>query len=150
MFPWRGVDAMGDRLGDLAEVREATGTAGAVVYDPEAETASLVEVEPIGTPATWGANVAASAYVDRGRVWMDGYVNTSSGSSALGTLPAGRRPGATVYVCCTFVNDQGGTPSHETGFVVVAADGTATLSATVTLTGTLFVPLTGLSFPVAT
>lgn len=149
MFQWRGVDALGDRFGDLAEVRDATGDSGAFTYDPETEAGAYVSVEPVGTPVTWGVDSGATAYVDRGRVWLDGFVNPTGGSGAIGTLPAGKRPASTVYLGCIFANDVGGTASWEVGLLSAATDGTVTLSATVTLTGTLSVQLTGLSFPVA-
>ena len=149
MLGWRGVDVMGDRFGDLAEVREATGDAGAFTYDPDTETGEYVEVEPIGALSTWGVDTGATAYVDRDRVWLDGSVNTSGGSGSVGTLPAGKRPAATVFLPCTFLNDQFGSASWESGVLSVASDGTATLSATVSLTGTLSILLAGLSFKVA-
>lgn len=149
MIRWRGVDAMGERFADLAEVREASGSAGAWSFDPSTEVGEYVEVAPPGASSTWGVGDIATAYVDRDRVWLDGSINTTGGSSALGTLPAGKRPSSTVFMPCTFANDQLGSVSYEAGAISVAGDGTATLYATVSLTGTLSIILTGLSFKVA-
>lgn len=149
MFQWRGVDALGDRFGDLAEVRDATGDSGAFTYDPETEAGAYVSVEPVGTPVTWGVDSGATAYVDRGRVWLDGFVNPTGGSGALGTLPAGKRPAALVQIGCVFTNDIGGSTSIDAGRISIATDGTVTLTSTVSLTGTLSVPFHGMSFQVA-
>jgi hypothetical protein len=150
MIPWRGVDAMGDRFADLAEVRDAQGTAGAFVFDPATEDGEFVAgVEAVGTPVTWGADSGATAYVDRERVWLDGFISTTGGSGALGTIPAGKRPAATVYLPAVFGNDLGGTAAYETGSISITSAGVVTLTSTVSLTGGISTFLAGLSFPVA-
>lgn len=102
-----------------------------------------------GVASTWGVGDGGSAYVDRGRVWLDGEVTTTGGSNAVGTLPAGKRPGATVKIPTTFTNDAAGTPSSTPGVLEVTSAGVITITSTVSLTGNVVVPLAGLSFLVA-
>lgn len=102
-----------------------------------------------GAPSTWGVGDGGSAYVDRGRVWLDGEVTTTGGSDAVGTLPAGKRPAATVKIPTTFTNDAAGTPASTPGVVQVTSAGVVTITSTVSLTGNVVVPLAGLSFLVA-
>jgi len=70
-------------------------------------------------------------------------------TTALGTLPTGHRPTATVHLPVTVLNDSGGTPAYIPARVAVTSAGVATLASTVTLTGNIATPLTGLSFQVA-
>jgi len=151
MIRWAGVDAMGDRFADLAEVREATGTAGAFSFDTSTEDGEFVAVADaeVGASSIWGADSSATAYVDRDRVWLDGFISTTGGSGALGTLPAGKRPAATVYLPAVFANDIGGTAAYETGSISITSAGVVTLTSTVSLTGGISTFLAGLSFPVA-
>ena len=147
---WRGSDQMGERFGDLAEVQTATGTSGAFSFGAAAGTGEYVSVEPIGSSSSWGAGGStATVYVDRGRVWLDGFVSTTGGSTAVGTLPAGKRPAATVYVPVTFNNDLGGTPISTAGWLSVDTAGVVTLGSLPAPTGDLSIFLGGLSFLVA-
>ena len=149
MIGWRGVDVFGDRFADLAEVREAGGeTSGAAVYDPEAGTIDLVDVQPIGDSSTWGTSSSATAYLDRGRVWLDGNVLTTGGSGALGTLPAGLRPGGTVALSVVVLNNYLSVGTYAAAQISVNSSGVATLQAD-SLVGAIATPLTGLSFKVA-
>lgn len=102
-----------------------------------------------GQPEVWGTGSSGRAYTDRGRVWLDGTIATTSGSGALGTLPVGHRPASTVLIPVVFINNTGGTPASVAGIITIDAGGVATLSSTVTLTGSITTPLTGLSFKVA-
>lgn len=101
------------------------------------------------SPETWGTGSTATAYRDRGRVWLDGVIATTSGSGALGTLPTGHRPAATVTLPVTVTNDTGGTPASIPAKITVTSAGVATLSSTVSLAGAISTPVTGLSFQVA-
>lgn len=102
-----------------------------------------------GTPETWGTGSTATAYLDRGRVWLDGVIATTSGSGALGTLPVGHRPATSTVLPVTVNNDTGGTPASVAARITIGTDGAAVLTSTVSLTGTISTPLTGLSFQVA-
>lgn len=106
-------------------------------------------VEAVGSSSTWGVDSNATAYVDRGRVWLDGLVATSGGSGALGTLPAGKRPASTVYLDVTFTNDAGGTPANAVGQITITSSGVVTINSQGGLTGIVLVYLPGLSFKVA-
>ena len=149
MLGWRGVDAMGDRFADLAEVRQAGDEGGAFVFDPADGTGSYVDAEPIGAVQTWGADSNATCYVDRGRVWLDGLASTTGGSGALGTLPAGHRPASTIYMALGFANDIGGSGADGIGLATITSAGVVSLTSYTGLTGQILVPMTGLSFKVA-
>lgn len=106
-------------------------------------------VESVGSSSTWGTDSNATAYVDRSRVWLDGLVSTTGGSGALGTLPSGKRPAATVYLDVTFTNDAAGTPANAVGVLSITSSGVATLGSHGGLTGVVLIYMTGLSFKVA-
>lgn len=148
---WRGVEQMGDRFEDLAEVQDATGTAGAFTYNRTSGASALeaLAAADVGASSTWGSGSSGTAYVDRERVWLDGFASTVGGSTAVGTLPAGKRPAATVYLPVAFVNDIGGTPASVAGYLTVDTAGVVTLVSFPAPSGDLSIFLGGLSFMVA-
>lgn len=119
------------------------------ILNPLNGIAGIFSDDGPGSPQTWGTGATGSAYLDRGRVWLDGTIATTSGSGALGTLPTGHRPAATVTLPVTVTNDGAGTPATIPATITVTSAGVATLASTVTLTGNIATPLTGLSFQVA-
>jgi serine/threonine protein kinase len=119
------------------------------ILNPLNGIAGIFSDDGPGSPQTWGTGATGSAYLDRGRVWLDGTIATTSGSGALGTLPTGHRPAATVTLPVTVTNNGAGTPATIPATITVTSAGVATLASTVTLTGNIATPLTGLSFQVA-
>lgn len=134
---------------DALEARTVAGVAFTSGNVPLSTLRTTLGVVDPGSDSTWGADSGATAYVDRGRVWLDGLVGTTGGSGAVGTLPSGKRPAATVYLPCTFANDVAGTAAYEGGALSITSAGVVTLTSTATLTGTLSILLGGLSFKVA-
>ncbi len=142
------IGPVSERLDDL-EARTVAGIAFTSGNVPLSTLRTTLGVSDPGSSSAWGVADGATAYVDRGRVWLDGFVQTSGGSSAIGTLPAGKRPSGTVFIPVGFINDVTGTAAGEVGSLQVAATGVVTLLSPATLTGDVSVPLTGLSFKVA-
>jgi len=119
-------------------------------YNPANGIAGIFSDDGPGSPQTWGTGATGSAYLDRGRVWLDGTIATTSGSGALGTLPTGHRPAATVLLPVTFINNAAGTPACLPGLIQITSAGVVTLESTTALTGNVTTPLGGLTFQVAT
>lgn len=142
------IGPVSERLDDL-EARTVAGVGFTSGNVPLSTLRTTLGIADPGSSSTWGVADGATAYVDRGRVWLDGFVQTSSGSSSIGTLPAGKRPSATVYIPIGFTNDVSGTAAGEVGSLSITSAGVVTLLSPTTLTGDVSVPLTGLSFKVA-
>lgn len=141
-------DAARDVLAIYALPVSVVGIDGFSINPPNGIAGVFSDAGP-GSPETWGTGSGGRAYVDRGRVWLDGSIATTSGSSALGTLPVGHRPAATVLVPVTFINNAAGTPASLPGIITITSAGVATLESTTALSNNVTTPLTGLSFKVA-
>ena len=140
-------DAAREVLAMFALPVAVTGYDGFSINPPNGIAGIFSDSAP-STPEIWGVGSDGTAYLDRGRVWLDGTI-TINGTLIAGTLPAGHWPAATTVLPVTVLNDSTGTPAYIAARLEVATDGTVTLQDTASITGDVVIPVTGLSFLVA-